>query len=56
MLLAYHAARGVLPEFASKYGRKDFTLPQLFAFLAVKEQMGRRRKRGEARRPFTLAY
>ena len=48
MLLAYNAARGVLPEFASKYSRKEFTLPQLFACLAVKEQMGRTYRGAEA--------
>jgi hypothetical protein len=48
MLLAYHAARGVLPERSSKFSRKDFTLPQLFACLAVKEHLGRTYRGAEA--------
>ena len=48
MLLAYNAARGVLPERSNKFSRKDFTLPQLFACLAVKEQMGRTYRGAEA--------
>ena len=41
MLVAHHLARGVLPEHTSKFSRKDFTLPQLFACLVVKEQQKR---------------
>lgn len=48
MLTAYHAARGVLPDRTSKFSRRDFTLPQLFACLAVKEQMGRTYRGAEA--------
>ena len=36
MQLAHDAAKLVLPRYASKYSRKDFTLPQLFACLVVK--------------------
>ena len=36
MLVAYWLARGVLPDRTSKFSRKDFTLPQLFACLAPK--------------------
>ena len=38
MRVAYLLARGVIPEHTSKFSRKDFTLPQLFACLVVKEQ------------------
>lgn len=37
MLVAYAFARTVLPEFASVYSRHDFTLPQLFACLVLRE-------------------
>src|SRR5687767_6335427 len=37
MLAAYHLARQVLPSYSSKFSRHDFTLPQLFACLAVRE-------------------
>src|SRR5690349_6381322 len=37
MLVAHHLARGVVPEHTSKFSRKDFTLPQLFACLVVRE-------------------
>lgn len=37
-LTAHHvAAAGVLPRYSSKYSRHDFTLPQLFACLVLKE-------------------
>ena len=38
MRVAYELARGVLPDHFSKFSRHDFTLPQLFACLVVKEQ------------------
>lgn len=38
MRLAYHLGRQVLPKHFSKFSRHDFTLPQLFACLVVKEQ------------------
>src|SRR5215203_78172 len=48
MLVAYHLARAVLPEHASKFSRRDFTLPQLFACLVVKEQQKRSYREAEA--------
>jgi hypothetical protein len=38
MRVAYLLARGTIPDHTSKFSRKDFTLPQLFACLIVKEQ------------------
>jgi len=38
MRAAYQLARGVLPKYFSKFSRHDFTVPQLFACLVVKEQ------------------
>jgi hypothetical protein len=37
MRAAYHLASQSLPQYSSRFSRKDFTLPQLFACLAVKE-------------------
>ena len=37
MLLAWHLGRQVLPAYSNKFSRKDFTLPQLFACLVVRE-------------------
>jgi Transposase DDE domain len=37
MLAAYHLAKDALPEFSSKFSRRDFTWPQLFACLVLKE-------------------
>jgi hypothetical protein len=37
MRVAFELARGVLPGYFSKFSRHDFTLPQLFACLIVKE-------------------
>jgi hypothetical protein len=37
MLAAYHLAQDTLPEFSSKFSRRDFTWPQLFACLVLKE-------------------
>ncbi len=48
MLIAHHLARGVLPEHTSKFSRRDFTLPQLFACLVVKEQQKRSFREAEA--------
>ena len=39
LLTAYHVAKDALPEYSSKFSRRDYTLPQLFACLAVREQM-----------------
>ena len=41
MRVAYELARHTLPPYSCKFSRKDFTLPQLFACLVVKEQMKR---------------
>jgi hypothetical protein len=38
MRVAWFLARGVLPDYFSKFSRHDFTLAQLFACLVVKEQ------------------
>jgi hypothetical protein len=38
MRVAFTLARGTLPPYFSKFSRHDFTLPQLFACLIVKEQ------------------
>lgn len=38
MRVAHGLASGVLPKHFSKFSRQDFTLPQLFACLIVKEQ------------------
>ena len=38
MRAAYHLASQALPQYSSKFSRKDFTLPQLFACLAAKEK------------------
>ncbi len=37
MLVAYRCAKGVLPDRSSRFSRQDFTLPQLFACLVVRE-------------------
>jgi hypothetical protein len=37
MRTAYRLARDVLPKYSSRFSRHDFTLPQLFACLVVKE-------------------
>src|SRR3974377_1632715 len=39
MRLAYVAAKDRLPRYSSRFSRRDFTLPQLFACLVVKEQL-----------------
>src|ERR687893_1691355 len=48
MRAAYPLASQSLPEYSSKFSRKDFTLPQLFACLVVKEQMRRSCRGAEA--------
>jgi IS5 family transposase len=37
MLVAHHLARRVLPAYSTKFSRHDFTLPQLFACLVLRE-------------------
>lgn len=41
MLVAYHLACRSLPSHSSKFSRHDFTLPQLFACLVVREHQRR---------------
>lgn len=48
MRAAYHLARRCLPEYSSKFSRRDFTLPQLFACLVVKEHTRRSYRGAEA--------
>ena len=40
MLAAYHLGSRLLPQYSSKFSRHDFTLPQLFACLVLREQLG----------------
>jgi hypothetical protein len=39
-LRAYEVGQQVWSEYSSRYSRKDFTQPQLFACLAVRERLG----------------
>jgi hypothetical protein len=39
MLVAHALAKEALPSYSSRFSRHDFTLPQLFACLIVKEQL-----------------
>ena len=48
MRAAWHLASQSLPDHTSKFSRRDFTLPQLFACLVVKEQMRRSYRGAEA--------
>ena len=48
MLVAHHLASGVVPAHTSKFSRHDFTLPQLFACLVVKELLKRSYREAEA--------
>jgi hypothetical protein len=48
MRAAYHLARQSLPDYSSKFSRKDYTLPQLFACLAAKEVLRRSYRGAEA--------
>src|SRR2546427_7326395 len=48
MLVAHHLAWGVLPRYRCKCSRHDFTLPQLFACLCVKEMLKRSYRQAEA--------
>lgn len=41
MAVAYELAKRCLPDYSSKFSRKDFTLPQLFACLVVREQQNK---------------
>ena len=48
MRIAWWLAEGVLPKYFSKFSRHDFTLPQLFACLIVKEQQRKSYREAEA--------
>jgi hypothetical protein len=48
MRAAYDLAGQSLPDYSCKFSRRDFTLPQLFACLVVKEQMKRSYRGAEA--------
>ena len=48
MRVAYHAARQCLSPYTSRFSRHDFTLPQLFACLVVREHMGCSYRKAEA--------
>lgn len=48
MRAAFRLACDALPEYSCKFSRRDFTLPQLFACLVLKEQMGRTYRGAEA--------
>jgi Transposase DDE domain/Transposase domain (DUF772) len=48
MLVAYRLACGCLRPYSSRFSRHDFTLPQLFACLVVKELLGRSYREAEA--------
>lgn len=48
MRAAYCLASRSLPDHTSKFSRKDFTLPRLFACLAVKEMLNRSYRQAEA--------
>src|SRR5437867_2059176 len=48
MLVAHHLACAALPRYSGKFSRHDFTLPQLFACLVVKEVLGRSYRGAEA--------
>jgi hypothetical protein len=48
MRRAYRLARDALPAYSDKFSRHDFTPPQLFACLVVKEHLGRSYRGAEA--------
>ena len=41
MGMAYRLAQQYLPDYAHRFSRHDFTLPQLFACLVVRDHIGR---------------
>jgi hypothetical protein len=41
MAIAYELAKRCLPDYSSKFSRRDFTLPQLFACLVVREHQNK---------------
>ena len=48
MRAAFRLARDALPPYSCKFSRRDFTLPELFACLVVKELLGRTYRGAEA--------
>src|SRR5690242_19430971 len=48
ILVGCRLTREALPEHTSKFSRHDFTLPQLFASLVVKEMLQRSYRQAEA--------
>ena len=48
MRVAFELARGVLPKYFSKCSRHDFTVPQLFACLVLKEHQRKSYREAEA--------
>lgn len=48
MRVAYQAAQRVLPDYTTQFSRKDFTLPQLFACLVVREMLRLSYRKAEA--------
>src|SRR5256885_6949835 len=48
MRAAFFLARDALPKYSSKFSRHDFTLPQLFACLVVREHQRKSYRQGEA--------
>ena len=48
MRAAWHLAHRTLRDYSSKFSRHDFTLPQLFACLAVKEHQKKSYRQIEA--------
>lgn len=48
MLAAWHLANRTMRDYSSKFSRHDFTLPQLFACLAVKEHLRKSYRQIEA--------
>ena len=52
MRLAWELGRQVLPDHSSKFSRKDYTLPQLFACLVLREHQPRDERAALAGRLF----
>lgn len=50
MLIVHHLAQAALPNDTCKFTGRDFTLPQLFACLVLKEHHKRSYRGGEAQR------
>src|SRR3990170_1683470 len=48
MRVAYDLARRILPNHTTRFSRKDFTLPQLFACLVVREMLRLSYRKAEA--------